>query len=170
MLMPASISSIQRTQGATDSAVRMEICKASTVFLQVDGENGLSFLKLGEGDEKNQVKTTFSQDLWGKEFDDVGCRGNKDESAFFLHPGKEGGKDPRLSSPSGFLALNADACFNLVNPEHTRRHGFRGSNGDLQGLFRFSNRSIIEPGHVEVEQRDLPERGKYLSAEAFTTS
>src|SRR4030043_1337174 len=111
----------------------------------MDGEDGLSFLSIGEGDKKDLVKTTLSQDLRGKEFNHIGCGGDKDENAFFLHPGEKGGKDPGLGSSSGLLALNADPCFNLIDPENTGGHRFCSPKGNLQRLFRFSNCSVIKP-------------------------
>src|SRR4030042_4448758 len=97
----------------------------------MNGEDGLSFLGIGQGDEEDLVETALSQDLRGKEFDDIGRCSNEDEFAFFLHPGEERGKDSGLSSSPCLLALNADARFNLVDPKDRGCDRLCGSKGDL---------------------------------------
>src|SRR4030042_5064124 len=97
----------------------------------MDGEDGPSFLRVRQGDKKDLIKAPLSQYLGREEFNHIGCGCNKDESAFLLHPGKEGGQDPRLSSTPSLLALNADACFDLIDPEHRGCNRLRGSKGDL---------------------------------------
>src|SRR5512136_1102028 len=118
----------------------------------MDGKNRFSFLSVRQRDKKDLIKTTLSQDLRGKKFNHIGCRSDKDEKALFLHPSEEGSEDPRLCSPSGFLALDADARLDFIDPENAGRDGFRRPNGNLQGLFRLSNRSIVESAHIKVKQ------------------
>src|SRR5512143_2032845 len=101
----------------------------------MDGQYGFSLLSVRQRDKKDLIKTTFSQYLRRKEFNHIGGGSDKDEDALLLHPGEKRGEDPGLSSPSGFLALDADPRLDLVDPENTGSYGFRRLKGNLQGLF-----------------------------------
>src|SRR4030042_1904219 len=104
-------------------------------------ENGLPLLGVRKCHKKDLVETSLSQYLRRQKLDDVGSGRDKDKRLLFLHPRQERGEDSRLGSPSGLLALNADACFNLVNPEHGRRNGLSCLESYLQSFLGVFARS-----------------------------
>src|ERR1051325_4730896 len=66
-----------------------------TALAQVDIEDLCPLILIRQADKEDLIETALANEFSRQQIDAVGCCRYKDHRLLLLHPGKEGGEDPR---------------------------------------------------------------------------
>ena len=137
-------------------------------FLQLDFEDRLPLLDVGETHLKDFVEPSATQELRGKIGDVVRCCDHIDRALLFLHPRKKLTEQTGRHLSSG--TESGEGFLNLVDPEDAGCRGFRDPDGFAKVLLALSDIFPHQTADVQTQQRDSELLGNTLRGQALSTS
>ncbi len=137
-------------------------------FFQVNAENHLAHRRRWQIHKEDFVQAPLADQFRWQALDIVG-RGHQEHLALvFRHPGEQGTEHP----PGGaaIVVAHGDALLDLIDPQHTRGHGFRQLQGLAHVALGFAEELVVDRPHVHAQQWQPPQSGYGFGSQAFAAA